>query len=164
MALLDEQLVDEWLNRKRFFTIRGIKCGVDEMDLLALRVDVDKNEYWHVEVQVSYRPIGYVGGDTNARRRSDEEIKTGVEQWVEKKFYSARKIAKRNEICPNAQWSNVFVHGVLRDEKELEYMKQLGITLVPYKNVLTDLCDDNQLQSSSVASNITDILKYLHEL
>ncbi len=28
MALLDEQHVDEWLNRKSFFTIRGLKTGV----------------------------------------------------------------------------------------------------------------------------------------
>jgi len=36
MALLDEQLVEEWLNTQQFFTMRGIKCGVDEIDLLAL--------------------------------------------------------------------------------------------------------------------------------
>lgn len=67
MALLDEQLVEEWLNRKQFFTMRGIKCGVDEIDLLAVRYNKTQNDYWHVEVQVSYRPIGYIGGDTNAR-------------------------------------------------------------------------------------------------
>ena len=37
MALLAEQLVDEWLNRKGFFTVRGIKEGVDEIDLLGVR-------------------------------------------------------------------------------------------------------------------------------
>jgi hypothetical protein len=37
MALLAESLVEEWLNRKGFFTIRGIKHGVAEMDLLAIR-------------------------------------------------------------------------------------------------------------------------------
>jgi hypothetical protein len=37
MALLAESLVEEWLNRKGFFTIRGIKHGVAEMDLFAIR-------------------------------------------------------------------------------------------------------------------------------
>jgi hypothetical protein len=37
MALLDEQLVEEWLNRQNFFTMRGIKCGVD---LIAYRQDL----------------------------------------------------------------------------------------------------------------------------
>lgn len=162
MALLDEQLVEEWLNRKKFFTMRGIKCGVDEIDLLAIKQEVDKTEYWHVEVQVSFRPIGYVGGDTNARKRTAEEIRAGVKQWVEKKFTSDRKKAKRDSIIPNATWRYVFVHGVLKDERELEYMKELGVVQVPYKQILDDLRNDTELQSSSVASNITEILKYLH--
>jgi len=35
--LLAESLVDEWLNRQGFFTIRGVKHGVGEIDLLAIR-------------------------------------------------------------------------------------------------------------------------------
>jgi hypothetical protein len=38
VALLAEDLVEEWLNRQGFFTIRGVKEGVDEMDLLATRL------------------------------------------------------------------------------------------------------------------------------
>lgn len=162
MALLDEQLVDEWLNRKCFFTIRGIKSGIDEIDLLAVRMNDKQLECWHVEVQVSYRPIGYVGGDTNARRRTDDELRAGVEQWVEKKFTSARKVSRRNAILPDAQWKYVFVHGVLRDTNELEHMARLGVTLIPYKQVLTELRDDNSgNSSSSVASNIAEMLRYL---
>ena len=37
MALLAEEVVEEWLNRKGYFTIRGAKVGVPEMDLLAVR-------------------------------------------------------------------------------------------------------------------------------
>ena len=36
MALLAEEIVEEWLNRNGFFTIRGIKVGVYEIDLLAI--------------------------------------------------------------------------------------------------------------------------------
>lgn len=162
MALLDEQLVDEWLNRKCFFTMRGIKSGIDEIDLLAVRMADQQLECWHVEVQVSYRPIGYVGGDANARRRTDDELRSGVEQWVEKKFTAPRKVARRNAILPNAQWKFVFVHGVLRDERELEHMAQLGITLIPYKQVLSELrADDTGNASSSIASNIAEMLRYM---
>ena len=147
MALLDEQLVEEWLNRKNFFTIRGIKCGVDEIDLLAVHHGADANDCWHVEVQVSFRPVGYVGGDTNARKRSPDEVRAGVEQWVDKKFTSERKVARRNEVLPNAHWHYVFVHGVLRDEAELEYMHELNVTLVPYKQILEELRDDRTMHS-----------------
>ena len=161
MALLDEQLVEEWLNRKNFFTIRGIKCGVDEIDLLGVHHGETENECWHVEVQVSFRPIGYVGGDTNARKRTADEVRAGVEQWVEKKYTSERKVARRNEVLPNANWRYVFVHGVLRDEAELEHMKQLGVELVSYKQVVRELIDDKATHSSSVASNIAELLRYM---
>ena len=163
MALLDEQLVDEWLNRNGFFTMRGIKCGIDEIDLLAVKHCNIDPQYWHVEVQISYRPIGYIGGDTNARKRSDEEIKGGVEQWVLKKFKSEKKVEKRNSILPNVNWRFILVHAVLRDENELKYMKGMGVELIPYKQILTELRSSKSQSSSSVASNIVEILQYIEK-
>lgn len=161
MALLDEQLVEEWLNRQNFFTIRGIKCGIDEIDLLAIRSMPEGLECWHVEVQISYRPAGYIGGDASARRRTSEQLKTGVEQWVEKKFTGLRKIQRRNEILPDAQWRNVLVHAVMKDEAELPLMQELGVELISYRKVLHDLCNDRNSKSSSVASGIIEMLNYL---
>ena len=37
MSLLAEAVVEEWLNRQGYFTIRGIKLGNDEIDILAIR-------------------------------------------------------------------------------------------------------------------------------
>jgi len=37
MPRLGEEIVEEWLNRQGHFTIRGIKLGVDEIDILAIR-------------------------------------------------------------------------------------------------------------------------------
>jgi len=162
MALIDEQLVEEWLNRQNFFTMRGIKSGIDEIDLLAVRHNNDNTvDYWHTEVQVSFRPIGYIGGDTNARRRSKQEIHDGVVQWVDKKFKGKRKVDRRNDILPKANWRYLLVHGEVRDSSELEIMKELGVDLVPYKQVLRDLCGDKVKNSSSTATSITEILNYI---
>jgi hypothetical protein len=58
MALLGEEVVEEWLNRNGYFTIRGIKVGVDEIDILAIRPTPDgQHECRHIEVQVSINPI-----------------------------------------------------------------------------------------------------------
>ena len=57
MALLAEELVEEWLNRQGYFTIRGIKIGVQELDLLAVRFKDGKSECRHIEVQASMRPM-----------------------------------------------------------------------------------------------------------
>ncbi len=162
MALLDEQLVEEWLNRQNFFTMRGIKSGVDEIDLLAIRPKPEGVECWHVEVQISYRPVGYIGGDTNARKRTEKELREGVEQWVEKKFTSPKKVQRRNEILPNAKWRNFLVHAVLKDDAELAIMKELGVELIPYKQVLEELCSDTKGRSSSAASGIVEMLNYLN--
>jgi hypothetical protein len=61
MAILAESVVDEWLNRQRFFTIRGAKKGSNEVDILAIRQETaGVITGWHVEVQVSFAPIGYI--------------------------------------------------------------------------------------------------------
>lgn len=161
MALLDEQLVEEWLNRQNFFTMRGIKSGVDEIDLLAIRPTPEGLECWHVEVQISYRPVGYIGGDTNARKRSGKELRAGVEQWVTKKFTSPKKIKRRNEILPDAKWRKFLVHAVLKDDSELPIMQELGVELIQYKKILEDLRADKQGKSSSAASGIVEMLNYL---
>ncbi|WP_353237024.1 hypothetical protein [Limnohabitans sp.] len=161
MALLDEQLVEEWLNRQNFFTMRGIKSGNDEIDLLAIRPTPEGIDYWHVEVQISYRPIGYIGGDKSARRRDQNELRLGVEQWVAKKFTSPKKVKRRNEILPNANWKKFLVHGVLKDDAELTILSQCGVELIPYKKVLEDLCSDKMGKSSSAASGIIEMVNFL---
>nr|WP_315228957.1 hypothetical protein [uncultured Limnohabitans sp.] len=161
MAMLDEQLVEEWLNRQNFFTMRGLKQGVDEIDLLGLRPSPSGHDFWHVEVQISYRPIGYIGGDSNARKRSLIEIQEGVSAWVEKKFTSQKKVNRRNAIVANANWHYVLVHGVVREPAELKFMQDLGVTLISYKQVLFDLQKDIKSHSASAASNIIDMLHYI---
>ena len=161
MALLDEQLVEEWLNSKNFFTMRGIKLGNDEIDLLAHRSIDGVDDYWHIEVQISYRPIGYVGGNGSAKKRTEEELKLGVKEWVEKKFTSTKKVSKRSSIAPNAIWHYIFVYGVLKDEGELDAIKKLGVELIPYKQILNELIDNKTHKSSSIANNITEILQFI---
>ncbi len=69
MALLAEELVEEWLNRAGFFTIRGVKIGVHEMDLLAIRPTQDGLECRHVEVQASVNPPIYLFRLTKADQK-----------------------------------------------------------------------------------------------
>ena len=161
MALLDEQLVEEWLNRQNFFTMRGIKSGNDEIDLLAIRPKPEGLECWHVEVQISYRPVNFIGGKKNARKRTKNELREGVEQWVAKKFTSPKKAKRRNEILPDAKWRYFLVHAVLKDEAELTIMEELGVELIPYKRVLEDLRSEKKSKSSSAASGIVEMLNYL---
>ena len=65
MMLLAESLADEWLNRQVFFTMRGVKEGVGEIDILAVRPNQEGHfTGWHVEVQIGFRPVGYISKGT----------------------------------------------------------------------------------------------------
>lgn len=161
MALLDEQLVEEWLNSNNFFTIRGIKLGNDEIDLLAYRNINGKDEHWHIEAQISYRPIGYVGGNGSAKKRTPQEVKQGVKEWVEKKFTSDKKVQKRKSIAPKADWKFYFVYGELKDATELDYIKKMGVQPIAYRQILEELMANTSHKSSSAANNITEILKFI---
>ena len=61
MALLGEEVVEEWLNRQGYFTIRGIKLGVHEIDLLAVRlIPGGVPSCRHLEAQISTNPVAYI--------------------------------------------------------------------------------------------------------
>ena len=142
MAIIAEQLVEEWFNRQGFFTIRGYKKGNDECDLLGVRIEGRQIEGIHCEVQVSARPIGYVArlpeeerkklgakGSSSAKKRPEKMmIGKCVASWMEKKFFNSKKSSMRNELWPGLKkWRMMFVHGKLKDERELDFMKKRGI-------------------------------------
>lgn len=161
MAALDEQLVEEWLNRQGFFTIRGIKAGLSEMDLLAVRMRSPSPEYWHVEVQVSFHPMGYIGGDNNAKKRTPKQVVAGVDAWVEKKFLQEKIERRRREFSPDAKWKYVLVHAVLRHPEELELIEKRGVVPIAYREIIEQLKLGRKDTSSSSASGIIDIVRYM---
>jgi len=61
MALLAESLVDEWLNRQGFFTVRGIKHGVHEIDLLGVRPKDGGVACWPSVTASDHPMVSYTG-------------------------------------------------------------------------------------------------------
>src|SRR5262245_38496656 len=151
MALLAESLVDEWLNRAGFFTVRGIKHGVGEIDLLGVRPHESSLEAWHVEVQASFRPISYIAplpdnaregfakSRTSMKVRSPELVERAVSAWVEKKFTSKAKRHAREAAWPGMKWKYVLVHAAVRWPVEVEAIARHGVEVLPLHRVLTDL-------------------------
>ena len=160
MALLDEEIVEYWLNNEGFFCMRGVRAGLGKIDFLAIRPNGDGFECWHVEVTVSFRPIGYIGGNSNAKKRAANEIEEGVEKYIEKKFTSEKKVKKRNEILPNATWNYILVCAEVRDNIEIELFEKKGVTVYRYKNILAALKASNS-QVNSTAGDIVEILRYI---
>lgn len=177
MAILAESLVEEWLNRDRFFTIRGAKHGVSEMDILAIRRETDGKVIGvHFEVQVSFRPIGYIcqltddlakrsnRKRTSAKQRTEHEVTQCVDAWVEKKFRAKKKAEARENIWPGLEWRFSFVHGVVREEKELKLIGERNVHVIPFAKVLVELCHTGEYNfSGSAGGDLAEIVRYYRD-
>lgn len=164
MSQIDEQLVEQWLNKNRFFTIQGLKTGNDEIDFLAIRMLSDGTfEYKQVEVQVSFRPIGFVCGLPLATR-DRLEIARGVEAWIFKKFENPKKYKLRETYASrDVKWEYVLVHGEIKHEMEREAFLNSQVRLVPYSSVLAELAGNSSHVTSSPANGILEIVRYANK-
>lgn len=170
MALLGEEVVEEWLNRNGYFTIRGIKVGVDEIDILAIRPRPDgKYECRHIEVQVSINPISYITkvpaairkqtgiAPHNAKRRDLAQLKQGVHEWIEAKFNQPRKVQLRSSLCPGS-WSRELVVGSIKHEEELDLLRQSGITIHRLKDVLSEMIETRTTVKAAAGADLFDLM------
>lgn len=166
MSLLSESLVEEWLNRAGFFTIRGARSGVSEIDLLAVKQGGGGLVARHIEVQVSTNPISYITpltvdqakslgrSKSSAWVRPKDVLEVSVNAWMEKKFHSSGKVKARERAWPGLSWSLEFVHGYVRHIEELELIRESGIKLHTFHSVLTSLCNDEAFAHKGVLAQI----------
>lgn len=176
MALLAEALVEEWLNRQGYFTIRGSRSGLNEIDLLAVRCAQGPcPEAWHVEVQVSFRPVGYIarpssavrkalGVGTGAANRTPEQLDACAREWVDRKFTDASKNTARNGRWPDLTWSYALVHGKVKDRRELVAIQQEGVTLISFDDVLFSLVRDSPTIAGAGGGDIAEVLRHVAKL
>ena len=170
MALLAESLVEEWLNRDGYFTIRGIKHGNGEMDLLAVRPEANGITGRHVEVTVSFRPIGYITPERDAdtgrkgsyvRKRTPEQVDIFARAYVDSKFRASDKEQLRARLWPSVNWSFHLVHGVVRYPDELKIFAREGVTCHPFHQLLSDLeRRDGRSFSGSAGGDLAEIVSY----
>jgi hypothetical protein len=149
MSFLGEQLAEEWLNRKGYFTIRGAKVGNGEIDLLAVRFQEAQVECCHYEVQSSLRPVSYIcptpkslrqegKSAYNAKRRPLDEIKKSVSEWVNKKFNNDAISKARKKLWPG-KWRLGFIVGNVKHPEELDFIGKSGIEIIRIANIIKDL-------------------------
>lgn len=139
MSLLGEEVVEEWLNRKGCFTIRGIKLGVYEIDILAIKpLPNGEHECRHVEITLSVNPISYISkvpkaiqkergiGANNAKRRVEAELRQGVAEWIGKKFDLPGMEDLRQRLCPG-KWKKELVLNKVKHAEEIALFQEAGI-------------------------------------
>jgi hypothetical protein len=168
MALLAEEIVEEWLRRSGYFTIRGIKLGVQEIDILAIRHRAGKEpECRHIEVQASIRPVSFIsnvpkalqksGRAAGSAKRNVDELIVGVQEWVEKKFLRADKIALRKKLWPGS-WSNELVLNNVKAEDEVELIASHGITILKLATIVKQLRSSGEVLASASGGDFIELL------
>lgn len=170
MALLGEEVVEEWLNRQGYFTIRGIKIGVHEMDILAFKPGTNgKHECRHIEVQVSTNPIAYISkvpktiqkvkgiGPDNAKERTPGELEQGVKEWVYKKFDHEKKKELRDQLY-RGEWTRELVVNEVKHREELELLRKEKVIVIPFSEVVRSLIDKRMLVEAAAGNDLMTLI------
>jgi hypothetical protein len=169
MSLLAEEIVEEWLNRQGYFTIRGIKLGVHEIDLLAVKWSrAGITECRHIEVQASMRPVSCIsqvpkrlqktGRAANSAARSEDELTEGVKEWVAKKFHRQDKKHLLQSLWPG-QWSSELVVNAVKSQRELELIETHGIKIVLLTAIIKELDRSDWPINSAAGADFIDLMK-----
>ena len=168
-----EELVEEWLFQKEYFTVKNLRSKYNkEIDLLGVKFEPNgQTNLRHVEVSVSYNPIGWFCNSRNYRNgnRTEEETELAVNEWVDRKF-RGDNAAVRHQYSPHAKvrdWEIWVVHGILNDRNkiELKYMELLGIKIKSIKEIMDDLqMSDYNLRTGGIGKNISDLITVYKKL
>lgn len=168
MALLAEEIVEEWLNRQGYFTIRGIKLSVHEVDLLAIKRQSDGSvKCRHIEVQASMRPVSFIskvpkklqktGRAANSTLRSDSELVEGVAEWIHTKFQRPEKKALMQSLWPG-MWSSELVINTVKSQREVELIRGHGVSVLQLKDVVGSLTSRGGIVSSAAGADFIDLI------
>jgi len=169
MALIAEELVEEWLRRQGYFTIRGIKLGVHEIDLLAVAWQEDgKAECRHIEVQASMRPVSFIsrvpkvlqksGRAANSAKRSSDELEQGVEEWIHTKFKRPEKKSLMQALW-RGSWSSELVVNVVKSEDEVELIRGHGIMVHRLPDIIASLGKGEFPVPSASGADFVDLIQ-----
>jgi hypothetical protein len=174
MSLLAEEIVEEWLNRAGYFTIRGVKVGVHEIDLLAVRpVGKDRVERRHIEVQVSFRPVSYITqvpknvqktarrGPANAKRRSEAELRDSVSEWIKKKYELPPKMRLMRKLFPG-DWTRELVVHMVRHEEEILEIQRSGVKVHRLRDIVHEMLRGSAIVEAAISGDFVDLVTLLN--
>jgi hypothetical protein len=157
MALIAEELVQEWLNRQGYFTIRGIKLGNHEIDILAVRLG-SAIECRHIEVQVSYSPISYIS-DSYAKYKDSAGLAASVDKWIYKKFDLPNKNSVRQRLAAGV-WTRELVYHEVSHPEEIDVLRDRGIRLHRFAEIISSMRSADNIVRKAVGADLLDLFLF----
>ena len=148
---ISEDLVSLAYQSLGYFVMEGIKVGVREIDLLAIRLgesgEVDHRV--HVEVSISTRPIGVLRPEARLGKSASKPVES-AKAWVKKKFEEESVVDAIRTTFRSKPYQRVFVYGRLKDTSQLDVLKNEGI----------ECRQIGELIHTALSSKATNRLKY----
>jgi hypothetical protein len=169
MALMAEEIVEEWLNRQGYFTIRGIKVGVQEIDLLAVRWKSDGVvDCRHLEVQASMRPVTYISrvpkelqltgrAANSAKERGSAELSKGVSEWIEKKFCGKKVLAMQS--LHRGPWTRELVINKVKSEVEVSLIEEHKVKILRLADIVMELATQEFKIQAAAGAYLIDLIE-----
>lgn len=142
-----EEIVAGCFQSMDYFVISGVRIGVKEVDLLAIKLNTGGHvaERVHVEVQVSANPVGVLRTKAGLGKTGHDPRKSARE-YVGKKFLDPKVLKRVKAIFSGHQYSRLFVHGKVNKPEQLDEMRKMGIKCIPIGEMV------RQASKSPVAS------------
>lgn len=152
----------------RLLTIRGIKIGVHEIDLLAIAWrEGGKAECRHIEVQASMRPMSFIskvpkslqkeGRAVNSAKRSNDELEQGVKEWVHTKFKRTGKVSLMQTLWKGS-WTSELVLNIVKSETEVDLIRQHGVSVMWLPDIVASLEKGKFPVQSASGADLVDLL------
>ena len=146
----------------------GIKMGVDEIDILAIKPANGGILSRHLEVQASFNPVSYLTkvpkarrlpgqGAGTAKRRSQEELHQGVQAWIRQKFDHPKKIAQRKSLFDGV-WTRELVVHKLKHPEELNCIREAGITAHELADVIATFRRGDTVISKAAGADFVELV------
>lgn len=156
---LIEDIIANWFNSKGYFLIRNLKIGVNEVDILAIKLSNRHQieDSIHIEVQCSTKPIGYIGGSKSAKKRTSEDVDNGVTDYINKKFNN-KKIKDVIEQLIGSKYRKIFICGKLKDEDTLKYFIKNGVEVMRVWEILEKIKFKEEKYKTSAGNRYYQLL------
>ena len=93
----------------------------------------------------------------NSAKRSDEELVTGVAEWVEKKFRRSDKRTLMSKLW-QGEWSSELVVNVVKSDHELSLIAGHGIKIHALSDIVSSLANERFIIGSASGADIVDLI------
>ena len=123
----------------------------------------------NIEVQASINPVSYFSplpksiqkstgrSAMSTKERSVDELKLGIQEWIDKKYHLKSKVQLRNKLYPG-DWTHELVVHKIKHPEELQMLIDAGIRVHYLKDIVMELETKKMIIASASGASLVDLV------